>query len=111
MGHDRRGFRFTLNAPAEVAPETSPSATLAARVTELSLHGCYAETPAPFATQTPILVKIFHVNQYFEAKATVTHTKPAMGMGLAFRDMNPYCRSILQKWILAALHGQFELQR
>jgi hypothetical protein len=111
MNQDRRGFRFNLDAAAEIAPENSPSATVPARVTELSLLGCYAETPAPFVAQTPVLVKIFHADQYFEAKATVTYAKPAKGMGLTFRDVNPYCRAILQKWVLAALHGEFELHR
>jgi hypothetical protein len=106
MTQDRRGFRFLLNATSEIAPESSPNATVAARATELSLHGCYVETPAPFAAETPILVKIFHADEYFEAKGTVAYVKAVKGMGLTFRDMNPYCRAVLQKWILAALHNQ-----
>lgn len=106
MNQDRRGFRFFLNASGEIAPENSPNATVAVRATELSLHGCYVETPAPFAQETPVLVKIFHADEYFEAKGTVAYVKPAKGMGLTFRDVNPYCRAILQKWILATLHNQ-----
>jgi hypothetical protein len=106
MNQDRRGFRFTCNASAEIAPESSPRATVAARATEISLHGCYLECPSPFPAETLVLVKIFHAAEYFEAKATVLYCKPTKGMGLTFRDMNPYCRGILQKWILAALHHQ-----
>lgn len=106
MVQERRGFRFQINAPAEIAPENSPSATISVRAAELSLHGCHLETPAPFAEETSVFVKIFHEGQYFEAKATVVYVVPASGMGLTFRDVKPHCRAILQRWILAALHGQ-----
>ncbi|MGA2810957.1 MAG: PilZ domain-containing protein [Candidatus Acidiferrum sp.] len=106
MSQERRGFRFLCNAAAEIAPEGSPNATVAARATEISLHGCYVETPAPFAKETMVLVKVFHAEEYFEAKGIVIYVKPTKGMGLEFRDVNLYCRGILQKWVLAALHKQ-----
>jgi hypothetical protein len=106
MTQDRRGFRFLIDAAAEIAPEGSPSASVSARVTEIGLHGCYLETPAPFAEETPVFVKIFYADEYFEAKGTVIYVKTASGMGLQFRDVKPPCRIILQKWILAALHNQ-----
>jgi hypothetical protein len=106
MKQDRRGFRFSVNAAAEIAPESSPSATVSVRAMEISLHGCYLETPAPFAELTPVLVKIFHANEYFEAKGAVIYVKPALGMGVEFRDLKPHCRVVLQKWVLAALRGQ-----
>jgi hypothetical protein len=102
----RRGFRFLFDATAEIAPEDSPNATVVARATELSLHGCYIQTPAPFTVETLVLVKIFHANEYFEAKGTVTYVKPASGMGVAFRDIKPYCQSTLKAWILSALRKQ-----
>jgi hypothetical protein len=106
MNQDRRGFRFIIDASAEIAPENSPSATVSVRATEISLHGCYLETPAPFAEETPVFVKIFYAYEYFEAKGTVIYVKPAAGMGITFREMKPPCRIVLQKWILAALHTQ-----
>jgi PilZ domain len=106
MNPDRRGFRFTFNASAEVAPESSPSATVSVRATEISLHGCYLETLAPFAELSPVFVKIFYADDYFEAKGTVVYVKAAAGMGLEFRDLKPHCRIVLQKWILAALRNQ-----
>jgi PilZ domain len=106
MNPDRRGFRFSFNASAEIAPESSPSATVSVRATEISLHGCYLETLSPFAELSPVFVKIFYANEYFEARATVVYVKPAQGMGLEFRDLKPHCRIVLQKWILAALRGQ-----
>jgi hypothetical protein len=106
MHADRRGFRFVVNAAAEIAPENSPSATVSVRATEISLHGCYLETLSPFAELSPVFVKIFYENEYFEAKGTVIYVKPAQGMGLEFRELKPHCRVVLQKWILAALRNQ-----
>jgi hypothetical protein len=110
MDQDRRGFRFLFEAAAEVAPESSPSATVSVRATEISLHGCYLETPAPFAELTPVFVKIFYADEYFEAKGTVIYVKPVLGMGVQFRDVKPPCRIILQKWILAALQNRSKTQ-
>jgi|SRR5208282_1022773 len=106
MNPDRRGFRFSFNASAEIAPESSPSATVSVRATEISLHGCYLETPSPFAELSSVFVKIFYADEYFEAKGTVVYVKPAKGMGLEFRDLKPHCRIVLQRWILAALRNQ-----
>jgi hypothetical protein len=104
MPEDRRGLRFLLDAGAEIAPEDSPNASVAARVTELSLRGCYFKLASPFPVETRVLVKIFHEGQYFEAKGHVVHVQPATGMGVAFREIKPHCKSALQKWILSALH-------
>jgi hypothetical protein len=106
MNPDRRGFRFSLNAAAEIAPEGSPSATVSVRATEISLHGCYLETPAPFAELSPVFVKIFYAEEYFESKGTVIYVQPAAGMGLEFRELKPHCRIVLQRWIRAALRNQ-----
>lgn len=106
MNPDRRGFRFMVNAAADICPEGSPSAGVSARVTELSLHGCQIETPAPFPQGTHVFVKIFHESEYFEAKSTVIYVKPDSGMGVEFRELKPHCKVVLQKWILAALRKQ-----
>lgn len=67
------------------------------------MYGCYVDTPAPFTPKTPVLVKIFKSDEYFEAKATVVYAHPTLGMGLAFRDVKPDFRMVMQKWLPAAL--------
>ena len=106
MEQTRQGLRFRFVAAAEIAPESSPSASITASVKELSLHGCYVDTPAPFSPKTSVIVKIFKSDEYFEAKATVVYSHPALGMGLAFRDVKPDCRIVMQKWLLAALQDK-----
>jgi len=106
MEQKHRGLRFLFSAAAEIIPEGTPSSGVSARVVELSLRECYMETPMPFGAHTPVLVKIFNLAEYFEAKATVIHVKPGMGVRLAFREVNPHFLATLQKWILAAMHTQ-----
>ena len=106
MDQKHRRLRVPFTAPAEIAPEATPGAGLTARVTELSLYGCYIATPAPFAAQAILLVKIFKDAEYFEAKATVVYSQPAQGMGLAFREIKPHFLATLKQWILEALHDQ-----
>lgn len=103
MDTDRRSFRFLFNATAEIAPEASPSTAILACATELSQRGCCIQTAAPFAVETPVLVKIFHKGKYFEAKGTVIYVKGASGMGVVFRDIKPYCQRTLQEWTFSAL--------
>ncbi len=102
MDQEHRGLRFAFSASAEIAPENLPTAFAAARVTELSLRGCFLETDASYELQHAVLVKIHHADEYFEAEASVLYVKPA-GMGLVFREIKPHFRAVLQKWVLTAL--------
>ncbi|MGO9841544.1 MAG: PilZ domain-containing protein [Candidatus Acidiferrales bacterium] len=109
MEQERRGLRFAFSAGAEIAPENSPTATVPARVTELSLQGCFLETSALFEVQRPVWVKIYLSGEYFETKASVLYVRPS-GMGLVFRDMKPHFRAVLQNWVLTSLNNQPDAQ-
>jgi len=107
LSEERRGaLRFPFDAEAEVAPESSPGASISARVTQIGLYGCYLETPSPFPPQTPVIVKIFVPGAFFESKATVAHVTEAAGMGLSFRDMKPSYRIILRAWLMDAMQHE-----
>ena len=105
MDQEHRGLRFAFSAVAEIAPESSPTAFVPGRVTELSLRGCFLETSASFEIQQPVLLKIYDSGQYFEAEASVLYVKPS-GLGLVFREIKPHFREVLQKWVLTALDNQ-----
>jgi hypothetical protein len=105
MDQEHRGLRFAFSASAEIAPESSPTAFVPGRVTELSLRGCFLETSASFEMQRPILLKIYNSGEYFEAPASVLYVKPS-GLGLVFREIKPHLRAVLQKWVLTALDNQ-----
>lgn len=102
MHEERRGLRFAFNAGAEIASKGSSTAFVPARATELSLRGCFLETSVSFELQHIVLLKIHHSEEDFEAEASVLYVKPS-GLGLLFREIEPHCREILQKWILTAL--------
>jgi len=110
MNRECRGLRFSFNADAEIAPENSPKAFLPGRVTELSLLGCFLETPASFEEQHNVLVKIRDAGESFEAEAVVLYVRPS-GLGLVFREVKPRSREVLQDWILKALDRQLEAQQ
>jgi len=80
--HPHRTPRYPLDAPAELLVEHS-DAKMLVRVKELSLYGCYLDTSVPLSTKTPVQIKIFGPQDYFEASATVIYAQPNVGMGLA----------------------------
>jgi PilZ domain len=104
LHQDRRGLRFSFSANAEVSLEGSAE-IVRARVTELSLRGCFLEVSGRFAEQQRLQVKIFNHKDFFEALAEVIYVRKS-GVGVLFGEMNPHSRKVLQKWILAALDGR-----
>jgi len=102
MEQERRTPRYPFTAPAEIVVESSGAKTLA-RVTELSLHGCYLDAFFPISTKTLVLVKIFGPQEYFESGATVVYAHPTLGIALTFCNVKPDFQGILQKWLLAAM--------
>jgi hypothetical protein len=103
MEQERRGLRFPIDAPAEIAPQEEPDRKAPARVTELSFRGCFVVTDLPFAAKSRVLFKIFYRTGYCEGEATVLYVKPP-GMGLLFGDIKPHFREVLQGWIFSLLH-------
>jgi hypothetical protein len=101
LHQDRRGLRFGLSASAEVSLEGSAE-SLRARVTELSLRGCFLEVAGRFIEQQRLQVKIFNTKDLFEASAEVIYVRKS-GVGVLFGDVNLHFRRVLQKWILTAL--------
>jgi hypothetical protein len=104
LHQDRRGLRFSFSAGAEVSQEGSVD-VLRARVTELSLRGCFLEVSGRFAQQQGLQVKIFNGKDFFEASAEVIYVRKS-GVGVLFGEMNPHFRQVLLKWILAAIDRQ-----
>jgi hypothetical protein len=56
MHEDHRGLEFAFSASAEIAPRSLPTAFAPARVTELSLRGCFVETYASLEAEVSVLV-------------------------------------------------------
>jgi hypothetical protein len=98
----RRTPRYPFVATAEIA-EVSSGTRMYARVSDLSLYGCYLDMSNPLPSGAHVFVKIFTDADFFEADASVVYSQPNLGVGLAFRDVKPHFLPTLQKWLLQAM--------
>src|SRR6266478_4103718 len=62
----RRTPRYPFIATAEVVDQSS-QASIATRVTELSLNGCYLDMPNPLPKDAQIKIKIYSESKFFES--------------------------------------------
>jgi hypothetical protein len=106
--HDerRRTPRFPFNATVQVI-EKGASAGISARVTELSLYGCYVEMPDPRPMGSQLLLKVYTEGKYFESQGAVLYSQPSQGMGVGFQNVNPHYLSVLKMWLIEAAHAKF----
>ncbi len=102
-----RSPRYVFSGPAEVIVESSGE-KIVARVTELSLHGCYLDTTTSLPAHTPVVVKIFGPYDFFEAHSRVIYANPLLGMSVAFRHVSFFCQGVLHKWLLEAMRAKKE---
>ena len=106
MHKDKRGLRFGFSADAEARAGDSTT-SLAGRVTELSLRGCFLEVAGSFKEQERLRVRITKWDECIETMADVIYVR-ATGVGLLFTEVTPHFRNVLQKWILTALDHETE---
>jgi hypothetical protein len=93
-------------ATAEIL-EKGASAGISARVTELSLYGCYVEMPDPRPKGTQILLKAHSEGRYFESHGAVLYSQPNLGMGVGFQNVNPHYLTVLRQWLMEAARAKF----
>lgn len=91
--------RCSLVASAEVIDLLS-GARLSARISELGLGGCYVDSLNPFPEGTLVELLILRDQGVFETHAKVVYCDPRFGMGLAFTEMKPHQRSLLEAWLV-----------
>ena len=84
MEHKRRRTpRYPFDASIEMRVGTSQDQRTA-RVTGLSLNGCYVSTESPYPEGSALLVKVFTATEFYEGQAAVIYTQEKLGMGLMF---------------------------
>lgn len=96
--------RFPFTAIAE-AVEPESHARISGRLSDIGEGGCYFEVMNPFAVGHNVRLHIFKDDQEFTAKARVLYSTGGIGMGLAFTDIEPAQRPLLDAWI-GELSGQ-----
>jgi hypothetical protein len=90
--------RCALVASVEVT-ELRSGALLSARISELGVGGCYVDALNPFPEGALVGLRILRDQGVFETKAKVVHCDSRFGMGLAFTEMTPDQRSLLETWL------------
>lgn len=90
--------RYPFIARAEQT-DLDSATRISARVSELSLRGCYLDTLNPFPKGTWIRVLIFHGDTTFTACATVVYPQRNLGMGVEFSAVEPKQLEVLRKWL------------
>ena len=99
QGSERREVpRYPFVASAEQT-DIDSGAKLSARVSELSLKGCYLDTLNPFPKGTQIRLVIVHGDSKFTALATVMYSQPNLGMGARFKTVEPEQLEVLRTWL------------
>ncbi|HXM93767.1 MAG TPA: PilZ domain-containing protein [Candidatus Dormibacteraeota bacterium] len=106
MGPERRRTaRYPFVASAEVVHEKS-GIKIQTQVSDLTVYGCYMDMINPLPKGTSVIVKIFTDTDFFEAYGTVVYSHPNLGIGVTFRDVNPFYSTMLKKWLLAAMQAK-----
>ena len=90
--------RCALVASVEVT-ELRTGAKLSARISELGVGGCYVDALNPFPEGALVRLRILRDQGAFETRAKVVYCDPRFGMGLAFMEMPPDQRSLLETWL------------
>jgi PilZ domain-containing protein len=96
---ERAVRRCPFVAAAEVTDLRSGT-RLAARTSELGLGGCYIDVLNPLPLGAAVQLKIVRDQGVFETPAKVVYCDPKFGMGLAFSEMAPDQRSLLETWLV-----------
>ncbi len=94
----RRWLRYSFIAHAKVT-DISSETTVNARLSELSLHGCYMDMINPLPFDTVVQIEITHDGKVFTTSGAVIYSQPHMGMGVAFRPASPENQAVLEAWI------------
>ena len=107
MGQERRRTpRFPFVASAEVV-DTLSGASVTARVSELSLYGCYIDMPNPLPEGTSIRVKIYSSGRLLDASGKVVYSAPNLGIGVSFHDVSVPSLIVLKEWLLLAAQAKY----
>jgi hypothetical protein len=94
----RRALRRTIFDSVQFTEVPSESVGKA-RISDLSLTGCYIDTINPLPVGTNIRVRLKLRGTSIEVPATVARVEPNMGMGVAFGELTPDQTALLEKWL------------
>ena len=97
---DRRKHpRYSVSDGGAEIRQQGVDSRIWARLTDISLGGCYLETMSPLPVLTYINLGLILEEQHLNAKGQVVVAHPNFGMGIQFIDMSAADRKMLEGWI------------
>jgi hypothetical protein len=97
-GDRRSDLRCSFRAPVELIDIRTASRSLA-RISDLSMRGCYVDTLNPFPLDAAVRLRIQKGNEILDVTANVTSRHTSSGMGLVFDTLSTAQRSVLESWL------------
>ena len=94
----RCASRTPFIAPIELIDMRTGS-HIQARVSDLSLRGCYVDTLNPLPVDSAVRLQIRRRDELFDALARVSSSHAGSGMGLVFADLSLAQRTTLHNWL------------
>lgn len=74
-------------------------AHVTAHLKDISMFGCFVETPNPFPEGTKLRLKIIQSGASVTAVGRVAFSRPGSGMGVHFTSVEPASMPVLDKWV------------
>jgi hypothetical protein len=97
MDEERRcALRYSFVAHAELSDEERTT-YLQARVSDLSLSGCYLDMIHPLPAGTQIVLYVTDDSGSFQARGKIVYSVPNLGSGVAFLDVDPALCADIQR--------------
>jgi PilZ domain-containing protein len=99
-----RSRRYSFAAIIDVLDVKSES-QIHGRTSDVSLTGCFVQTPKPLPHETKVRISITSRGENFTALGRVIHIRPNVGMGIMFNEIAPNDQQVLEKWLSQARTG------
>ena len=99
---DRRKHpRYPISGGGAEVRQQGVDSRIWARLTDISLGGCYLEIMSPLPVLTYVNLVLTLEEQRLQAKGQVVVSHPHFGMGVQFIDLSAADRQMLETWLAA----------
>ena len=95
----RKHARYPVSGGGAEIRQQGVDSRIWARLTDISLGGCYLETMSPLPVLTYVNLGLILEEQHLNAKGQVVVAHPNFGMGIQFIDMSAADRKMLEGWL------------
>jgi hypothetical protein len=88
--------------PAAFAAEVTEAisgAQITSRTNDVSMGGCFLDTPSPLQVGAPVRIVLAREGKTFEARGSVVYAQNGLGIGISFLHVSPENRGTLNGWL------------